>query len=41
MIRCMKAEYLRLAKDVAAMYALLREGAHIKRFDLDLITTQA
>ena len=34
MISCMKAEYFRLAKEVAAIYALLREGMHIKGVDM-------
>ena len=41
MISCMKADYFRLAKDVAAIYALLRERVHIKGVDMDLISTQA
>ena len=37
----MKAEYFSLAKDVAAIYDLLREGMHIKGIDMGLISTQA
>ena len=32
---------LGLAKDVTAIYALLREGMHIKGVDMDVIYTQA
>ncbi len=41
MISCMKAEYFRLAKEVAAIYALLREGMHEKGVDMGLTSTQA
>jgi len=37
----MKAEYFRLAKDVTAIYALLREGMHQKGIDMGLFSTQA
>ena len=36
-----EAEYFRLAKDVAAIYALLREGMRIKVVDMGMISTQA
>ena len=41
MISCVKAKHFGLAQDVAAMYALLLEGMHTKRVDLELISTQA
>ena len=41
MISCVKAKHFGLAKEVAAMYALLLEGVHIRRVDLDFISTQA
>ena len=41
MISCMKAEYFTLAKEVAAIYALLREGVHTNEVDMDVISTQA
>ena len=41
MISCVKAKHFGLAQDVAAMYALLLEGTHTKRVDLEMISTQA
>ena len=41
MISRMRAEYFGLAKDVAAIYALSRDGMHIKGIDMGLIFTQA
>ena len=35
------ARAMRLAKDVAAIYALLQEGMHIKGVDRGLTSTQA
>ena len=37
MISCMYAEKFALAKDVAGMYAFLRQGMHIKTVDMDVI----
>ena len=34
---CMYAEKLALAKDVAGMYAFLRQGMHIKTLAMDVI----
>ena len=41
MIRGVKAKHFGIAQDVTAMYALLQEGTHTKRVDLELIFTQA